>query len=60
MSRVQLLSLAKEEGTEEVEIELKGDKILELALIAHERDITLNELINNILKDYLSLVDNKE
>ena len=54
------MSLAKEEGTEEVEIELKGDKILELALIAHERDITLNELINNILKDYLSLVDNKE
>ena len=54
------MSLAKKEGIEEVEIELKDDKILELALIAHERDITLNELINNILKDYLSLVDNKE
>ena len=51
---------AKEEGTEEVEIELKDGEILDLALMAHDQDITLNELINNTLKDYISLVKNKE
>ena len=54
------MNSAKEEGTEEVEIELKDDEILDLALMAHERDITLNELISNTLKDYISLVKNKE
>ena len=51
---------AKEEGIEEVEIELKDGEILDLALMAHDQDITLNELINNTLKDYISLVENKE
>ena len=51
---------AKEEGTEEVEIELKDGEILDLALMAHDQDITLNELINNTLKDYIPLVENKE
>ena len=50
---------AKEEGTEEVEIELKDGEILDLALMAHEQDIPLNELISNILKDYISLVEDK-
>ena len=54
------MNSAKEEGTEEVEIELKDDDILDLALMAHKQDITLNELINNTLKDYISLVKNKE
>ena len=51
---------AEKEGTEEVEIELKDDDILDLALMAHKQDITLNELIIRILEDYLSLVDDKE
>ena len=50
---------AKEEGTEEVEIELKDDEILDLALMAHKQDITLNELIIRILEDYISLIENK-
>jgi len=54
------LNPAKKEGTEEVEIELKDDDILDLALMAHKQDITLNELIIRILEDYLSLVDDKE
>ena len=54
------MNSAKEEGTEEVEIELKDGEILDLALMAHAQDITLNELINNTLKDYISLVENKE
>ena len=50
---------AKKEGTEEVEIELKDDDILDLALMAHKQDITLNELIIRILEDYISLIENK-
>ena len=49
----------KKEGTEEVEIELKDDDILDLALMAHKQDITLNELIIRILEDYISLIENK-
>ena len=51
---------AKKEGTEEVEIELKDDDILDLALMAHKQDITLNELITRILEDHISLVESKE
>lgn len=40
----------------EIEISLDNDVILGLALMAHEQDITLNQLIVNILKD---LVDGK-
>jgi len=36
-----------------IEINLPEDVIYQLALIAHERDITLNALINEILKDYI-------
>ena len=50
---------AEKEGTEEVEIELKDDDILDLALMAHKQDITLNELIIRILEDYISLIENK-
>ena len=50
----------KNESTEEVEVELKDDQIVELALMAHEKNITLNELISRILKEYISLVGKKE
>jgi len=36
--------------TEDIEIELEEADILRLALIAHERDITLNSLIVEILE----------
>ena len=54
------MSPVKEERTEEVEIELKDGDILDLALMAHERDITLNDLITRILEDHISLVESKE
>lgn len=50
----------KNESTEEVEVELKDHQIVELALMAHEKNITLNELISRILKEYISLVGKKE
>ena len=41
----------------EVKIELSDSDFIQLALIAHELDITFNELCIQILKDYIS---NKE
>ena len=39
--------------TTEVEIELPESALLTLALLAHEKDITLNQLVNNVLRDSL-------
>jgi len=39
-----------EEGYVSVEIELDNDLLLQLALMAHRKDITLNQLIIDILK----------
>jgi len=41
------------EATTEVEIELSDDDLLILTLAAHDRDITLNQLCNSVLKDSL-------
>lgn len=45
-----------EENFVEIPIELDDKTLLELALLAHERNITLNQLINKILQD---LIDNQ-
>ena len=37
----------------ELEIELPSDDLLILALAAHDRNITLNQLVNNVLRDSL-------
>jgi hypothetical protein len=39
--------------TEEVEINLPDDVLFDLMLMAHERDITLNQLCNEILREQL-------
>ena len=41
------------EATTEVEIELSDDDLLILTLAAHDRDITLNQLCNSVLRDSL-------
>ena len=41
------------EATTEVEIELPESELLTLTLLAHEKDITLNQLVNNVLRDSL-------
>ena len=41
------------EATTEVEIELSNDDLLILTLAAHDRDITLNQLCNSVLKGSL-------
>ena len=45
------------ESTTEVEIELSNDDLLVLTLAAHDRDITLNQLCNNILAKSLTDLD---
>ena len=41
------------EATTEVEIELPESDLLTLTLLAHEKDITLNQLVNIALRDLL-------
>ena len=40
----------KEDNFVEVEIELDDDVLLKLAMLAHDLDITFNQLCNDILK----------
>ena len=35
-----------------VDIDLNDEELFTLMKMAHERDITLNQLVNNILTDY--------
>ena len=37
----------------EIEIDLEDDLLWELFMLAHKRDISLNQLINSILEEYL-------
>lgn len=48
--------------TEQIEIELPNDKLLELLLMAHQQDKTFNQFVGDIIKDkfedeYLDAVD---
>ena len=45
------------EATTEVEIELSNDDLLVLTLAAHDRDITLNQLCNSVLRASLKDLD---
>ena len=45
------------ESTTEVEIELSNDDLLVLTLAAHDRDITLNQLCNSVLRASLKDLD---
>ena len=47
------------EATTEVEIELSDDDLLILTLAAHDRDITLNQLCNSVLRASLKDLDYK-
>ena len=42
-----------EDNGTDVKIDLPDDELLQLCLLAHEQDITLNELVNNILREYI-------
>ena len=41
------------DGSETVEVRLDREELYLLMLAAHERDITLNQLVEEILKQYI-------
>ena len=47
----------KSEEFQSVEIDIPDDDLIKLALAAHDRDITLNQLCNNILAKSLTDLD---
>ena len=51
--------LKVEETTTVVDIELPPEELLKLALAAHDRDITLNQLVNIVLTDSLKELEYK-
>ena len=62
-----MIELDKETMTEEkldgkstVELNLDKEMLYELMLMAHERDITLNQLVEEILKTYIEQEKNKK
>jgi predicted HicB family RNase H-like nuclease len=38
---------------ETIEVEIEEELLYQLMLLAHKQDITLNQLIENILREYL-------
>jgi predicted HicB family RNase H-like nuclease len=42
-------------NTEEIEVDLPDDVLFQLMLAAHKRDITLNQLVNDILREQLNI-----
>ena len=38
---------------ETVEIEIEEELLFQLMLLAHEQDITLNQLVENILREFI-------
>ena len=42
------------EASEEISLDLSNEEFATLARIAHERDITFNQLVNNILRDEMA------
>ena len=49
-----------EEKTASIDIELEDAQLLKLALDAHEKDITLNQHMNEVLQQYIDEYELKE
>lgn len=47
------------EGTSELQLELPREQLLELCLIAHEKNVTLNQLINDVLRMEIDRLERK-
>lgn len=48
-----------EDKKEEIEIELDNETLMTLFMMAHEKDITLNQLVEQILREELDKADGK-
>ena len=49
-----------EEKTASVEIELEDEQFVKLALDANEKDITLNQHMNDVLQQHIDKCESKE
>lgn len=49
----------KLEGKSTVELNLDKEVLFELMLMAHERDITLNQMVEEILRTYIGIGQEK-
>lgn len=45
------------DGREEIELRLEREELYNLMLMAHQRDITLNQLVENILEERIRELD---
>lgn len=43
-----------------IEIEIEDELFLQLAKMAHERDITLNQLVTEILTEHIKMLEKEE
>lgn len=48
------------DGRSEIEIDITDDEFLRLAKIAHERDITFNQLVEQILTEEIKRVESEK
>jgi hypothetical protein len=49
----------KLEGKSTIELNLYKEVLFELMLMSHERDITLNQLVEDVLRTYIEQEKNK-
>ncbi len=56
----EIMTEEKLDGKSTVELNLDKEMLYELMLMAHERDITLNQLVEEILKTYIEQEKNKK
>lgn len=50
----------KLDGRETITLDLEKEELYRLMLLAHERDITLNQMIEVILREYIALRESTE
>jgi predicted HicB family RNase H-like nuclease len=48
------------DGQEDIVLNLDRDVLYQLMLVAHEQDITLNRLVENILREYIEAHKNEQ
>ena len=48
------------DGQEDIVLNIERDLLYQLMLMAHEQDVTLNQLIETILKEYIETHKNEQ
>ena len=47
------------DNRKEVELDLPDNELFNLMLMAHKQDVTLNQLVENILREYIDALEPK-